>query len=80
MKAVSPKPVNVLIHGPSAILSVSRLADLGVRRVSVGSAMARVAWGAFIRSAQSIAATSTFDSFADAVPFADVNDVFSKRS
>jgi 2-methylisocitrate lyase-like PEP mutase family enzyme len=80
VKAVSPKPVNVLIHGPSAILSVSRLADLGVRRVSVGSAMARVAWGAFIRSAQSIAATGTFDSFADAVPFADVNDVFSKRS
>ena len=80
VKAVSPKPVNVLMPGPSAILSVSRLADLGVRRVSVGSAMARVAWGAFIRSARSIAATGTFDSFADAVPFAEINDVFGQRS
>jgi 2-methylisocitrate lyase-like PEP mutase family enzyme len=79
VKAVSPKPVNVLMHGPSEILSVSHLADLGVRRVSVGSALARVAWGAFIRAARSIAATGTFDSFADAVPFAEVNDVFAKR-
>ena len=79
VKAVSPKPVNVLMHGPSKMLSVSRLADLGVRRVSVGSALARVAWGAFIRAAQSIAATGTFDAFADAAPFAEINDVFSKR-
>src|SRR5450631_3098902 len=48
VKAVSPKPVNVLMPGSSEILSVSRLADLGVRRVSAGSALARVAWGAFI--------------------------------
>ncbi|HEX7518596.1 MAG TPA: isocitrate lyase/phosphoenolpyruvate mutase family protein [Chthoniobacterales bacterium] len=79
VKAVSPKPVNVLMHGPSKILSVSRLADLGVRRVSVGSALARVAWGAFIRAARSIASTGTFDAFADAVPFAEINDVFCKR-
>ena len=79
VKAVAPKPVNVLMHGASKILSVSRLADLGVRRVSVGSALARAAWGAFIRSAKSIAATGTFDSFADAAPFAEINDVFSKR-
>jgi 2-methylisocitrate lyase-like PEP mutase family enzyme len=79
VKAVSPKPVNVLMHGPSKVLSVSRLADLGVRRVSVGSALARVAWGAFIRAAQSIASTGTFDTFADAAPFAEINDVFSKR-
>jgi 2-methylisocitrate lyase-like PEP mutase family enzyme len=80
VKAVSPKPINVLMHGPSAILSVSRLADLGVRRVSVGSALARVAWGAFIRAARSIASTGTFDAFADAVPFAEINDVFCQRS
>lgn len=79
VKAVAPKPVNVLMHGPSEILSVSRLADLGVRRISVGSALARVAWGAFIRAAQSIKSTGTFDSFADAAPFAEINDVFSKR-
>jgi 2-methylisocitrate lyase-like PEP mutase family enzyme len=79
VKAVSPKPVNVLMHGPSA-LTVSNLADLGVRRVSVGSALARAAWGAFIRAAQSIAATGSFDAFADAVPFAEINEVFRKRS
>lgn len=80
VKAVSPKPVNLLMHGPSKTLSVSRLADLGVRRVSVGSALARVAWGAFIRAAQSIVSTGTFDAFADAVPFAEINDIFCKRS
>ena len=80
MKAVAPKPVNVLVSGPSKELTVSRLADLGVRRVSVGSALARVAWGAFIRAARSIASTGTFDSFADAVPFAEINGIFSKRS
>jgi 2-methylisocitrate lyase-like PEP mutase family enzyme len=79
VKTVAPKPVNVLMHGPSA-LTVSRLADLGVRRVSVGSALARVAWGAFIRAAHDIAATGSFDAFADAVPFAEINDVFRKRS
>ncbi|MEY2490520.1 MAG: hypothetical protein QOC70_2462 [Verrucomicrobiota bacterium] len=80
VKAVSPKPVNVLMHGPSKVLSVSRLADLGVRRVSVGSALARVAWGAFVRAARSIATTGTFDAFADAIPFAEINDVFRQRS
>jgi 2-methylisocitrate lyase-like PEP mutase family enzyme len=79
VKAVAPKPVNVLVHGPSA-LTVSHLTDLGVRRVSVGSALARVAWGAFIRAAQNIATTGSFDAFADAVPFAEINDVFRKRS
>jgi len=80
VKAVSPKPVNVLMHGPSKVLSVSRLADLGVRRISVGSALARVAWGAFIRAARSVAATGTFDALGDSVPFAEINDVFSKRT
>ena len=80
VKAVSPKPVNVLMHGPSETLSVSRLADLGVRRISVGSTLARVAWGAFIDSARSILSTGTFDSFASAAPFAEINDVFGKRS
>lgn len=79
VKAVSPKPVNVLMHGPSETLSVARLAELGVRRISVGSALARVAWGAFIRAARSIASTGSFDTFADAVPFAEINDVFRKR-
>ncbi|MDX6405436.1 MAG: hypothetical protein QOH70_2891, partial [Blastocatellia bacterium] len=70
VKAVSPRPVNVLVSAPNPALSVNRLSDLGVRRISVGSALARVAWGAFMRAAQSIAETGTFDAFAGAAPFA----------
>jgi 2-methylisocitrate lyase-like PEP mutase family enzyme len=80
VKAVSPKPVNVLVSSPGEELTVSRLADLGVRRISVGSALERVAWGAFIRAARSIATTGKFDNLADAVPFAEINEAFSKRN
>ena len=80
VKAVAPKPVNVLISSPSAALSVSRLADLGVRRVSVGSALARVAWGAFARAAQSIAKTGTFDALGDAMPFDELDELFRHRT
>jgi 2-methylisocitrate lyase-like PEP mutase family enzyme len=80
VKAVSPKPVNVLASRPNPALSLSRLADLGVRRVSTGSALSRVAWGAFIRSARSLKETGTFDSFADAAPFNELDDLFSNRS
>jgi 2-methylisocitrate lyase-like PEP mutase family enzyme len=77
VKAVAPKPVNVLVHGPSP-LSVSQLTDLGVRRISVGSALARAAWGGFIRAAEGIARTGTFEGFADAAPFAELNNIFRK--
>ncbi len=79
VKAVAPRPVNVLMSAPSPVLSVSRLADLGVRRISVGSALARVAWGAFIRAAKSIAETGSFDALGDAAPFAEMNGLFEKR-
>ena len=79
VKAVSPKPVNVLVSSPSPSLTVSHLAGLGVRRISVGSALARVAWGAFIRSARSIATTGTFETFADATPFVELDDIMSAR-
>ncbi|MGH9365679.1 MAG: isocitrate lyase/PEP mutase family protein [Thermoanaerobaculia bacterium] len=79
VKAVSPRPVNVLMSAPSSALSVSRLADLDVRRVSVGSALARVAWGAFIRAARSIAETGTFDALADAIPFGEINSFFQNQ-
>jgi 2-methylisocitrate lyase-like PEP mutase family enzyme len=79
VKALAPKPVNVLVSSPSKELTVARLSDLGVRRISVGSALARVAWGAFIRSAREIAETGTFNSLADAVPFAEINEVFNQR-
>jgi 2-methylisocitrate lyase-like PEP mutase family enzyme len=77
--AVAPKPVNVLMSAPSAELSVSRLAELGVRRISVGSTLARVAWGAFIRAARSIKDTGSFDTFGDAAPFGELDALFSDR-
>src|SRR5512132_4041400 len=69
VKAVSPKPVNVLVSRFNSDLSVSRLADLGVRRVSVGSALACVAWGAFMRAARTIAETGSFEVCADAAAY-----------
>ena len=80
VKAVAPKPVNVLISSPSPGLTVSRLEDLGVRRISVGSALARVAWGAFMRAASRIAETGSFDVFAEAAPFGELNALFERRA
>jgi len=78
--AVAPKPVNVLMSSPSRTLNAARLADLGVRRISVGSALSRVAWGAFMRAAQSLAATGSFDAFAGAASFDELNEAFARRS
>ncbi len=75
VEAVAPKPVNVLI-GSATDLTLDDLTALGVRRVSVGSALARTAWGGFLRAARTIAATGRFDGFADAVPFAEINAFF----
>ena len=80
VKAVAPRPVNVLVSTNNCDLRVSQLTDLGVRRISVGSALARVAWGAFIRAAGSIRETGRFDSLADAASFAELNDLFLKQS
>jgi 2-methylisocitrate lyase-like PEP mutase family enzyme len=79
VKAVAPKPVNVLVSRASAALSVSQLADLGVRRISVGSALACVAWGAFMRAARGLT-TGSFDAFADAAPYSEINGLFVERS
>ncbi|MBA2705300.1 MAG: isocitrate lyase/phosphoenolpyruvate mutase family protein [Blastocatellia bacterium] len=76
VKAVAPKPVNVLVSTNNCDFTVSQLADLGVRRVSVGAALARVAWGAFIGSARDIKETGSFKTFADAAPFNELNDLF----
>lgn len=78
VKAVAPKPVNVLVSSPG--LTVSQLADLGVRRISVGSALARVAWGGFMRAAESIQETGSFDSFAGITPHATLNQLLAELS
>ena len=56
VKAVAPKPVNVLMSSGAHPLTVSDLAALGVRRISVGGALARVGWGSVMRVAKQIAA------------------------
>ncbi|HYF57955.1 MAG TPA: isocitrate lyase/phosphoenolpyruvate mutase family protein [Burkholderiaceae bacterium] len=75
VEAVAPKPVNLLI-GQANGLSVDEVAALGVRRVSVGGALARCAWGAFASAARSIAETGRFDAFAQAASGAELNRLF----
>jgi len=75
ISAVAPKPVNIIMSGPLGIM-VAELAALGARRISVGSALSRVAWGAFIRAARQIATEGRFDAFADGAPHAELNAFF----
>ncbi|MFJ1254099.1 oxaloacetate decarboxylase [Cupriavidus sp. CuC1] len=72
--AVAPKPVNVLV-GSSSEFTLSDFAALGVRRVSVGGALARAAWGGFMQAAQSLA-NGRFDGFTDAATGAQLNSPF----
>jgi 2-methylisocitrate lyase-like PEP mutase family enzyme len=78
VKAVAPKPLHVIVSSSDTGLNVSQLADLGVRRISVGSALARVALGAFMRSAQTLAEKGVF-ALEGAAPFAQLNEVFSQH-
>lgn len=77
VKAAAPKPVNVLMGSPSK-LTVKDLAELGVRRISVGGALARVAWGGVMRMAREIADEGTFEGFAQGTPAAELNKLFSR--
>jgi 2-methylisocitrate lyase-like PEP mutase family enzyme len=79
VRAVAPKPVNVLVSAPAPELTLERLRDLGVRRISVGSALARVAWKAFMDAASEIARTGDFEALARAAPFRDLDAIFRGR-
>jgi len=72
--AVAPKPVNVLVSSDFA--TVSELAALGVRRISVGGALARASWSGFFEAAQEIAEQGTFTSLSRAVPSAELERRF----
>jgi 2-methylisocitrate lyase-like PEP mutase family enzyme len=77
VSAVAPKPVNVLTtssHGPS----LQELAAIGVRRVSVGSALARAAWTGFLQAAHLMARENSMAGLDSAIPFADLNSFFRK--
>jgi len=73
--AVSPKPVNLLMSANTG-LRVADLAELGVRRISVGSSLARVAWSGFIPAARAMAEEGSFAGFEESVSFAELNGFF----
>lgn len=76
--AVAPRPVNVLV-GNAPGFSVAELTALGVRRVSVGGALARAAWGGFMRAAREIAEHGTFGEFANGYPGGELQKTLSAR-
>jgi 2-methylisocitrate lyase-like PEP mutase family enzyme len=77
--AVAPKPVNMLIYA-AGDLTMQDLGQLGVRRVSVGGALARSAWGGFMHAARLIAEQGRFDGFAAAASGSELNSLFRSGS
>jgi 2-methylisocitrate lyase-like PEP mutase family enzyme len=77
VKAVHPKPINILLTS-SAGLKVPELAEIGVRRISVGSALTRAAWTGFIRAAREIAQDNSMAGLDGATTFAELNGFFRK--
>src|SRR5213075_2592791 len=73
--AVAPKPVNILIGGAIG-LTMQDAASLGARRVSVGGAFARAAWGGFIRSAKELMAQGTFEDLKHGASYAELQKLF----
>jgi 2-methylisocitrate lyase-like PEP mutase family enzyme len=73
--AVAPKPFNLLV-GATSELTLQEIAALGVRRVSVGGALARAAWGGFMRAARLLAQQGKFDGFANAASGKELNSLF----
>jgi 2-methylisocitrate lyase-like PEP mutase family enzyme len=72
---VAPKPFNLLV-GSASELTLQKISALGVRRVSVGGALARSAWGGFMRAARLIAEQGRFDGFANAASGQELNSLF----
>jgi 2-methylisocitrate lyase-like PEP mutase family enzyme len=74
VEAVAPKPINVLVG--SDFTTVEALARAGVRRISVGGALARAAWTGFLLAAKEVADLGTFKGLAGAIPFSEINESF----
>jgi 2-methylisocitrate lyase-like PEP mutase family enzyme len=77
VEAVAPKPLNLLVVRDTG-LSVGDIAALGVRRISVGGALALAAWTGFIRAAQTLKSDGSFAGFASLVPYPQINGLFAK--
>ena len=78
VSTVAPVPVNVLVS--SDFTTVAELAALGVRRISVGGALARAAWTSFLTAASEIAERGTFSALARGIPFAELDGRFKRDS
>jgi len=78
VSAVAPKPSNILIGGAIG-LSMEDAGVLGARRVSVGGAFARAAWGGFIRSAKELIEKGTFDELANASSYEELQKLFEQN-
>jgi 2-methylisocitrate lyase-like PEP mutase family enzyme len=76
VEAVAPKPLNLLVVRDIG-LSTEELTGLGVRRISVGGALARTAWTGFLQAAREIAEHGTFTSLSRAVPGGEMNRILS---
>ena len=76
--AVAPKPVNLLIYTASEF-TLEDVAAMGVRRISIGGALARTAWAGFLQAARTIANEGRFDGLAHATPGTELNAFFGKR-
>ncbi len=76
VKAVAPKPVNVVMGLSSGSFTLNELQDLGVKRVSLGSSLARAAYGAFLQAATAIKTTGGFEFAKDAIAYARLNTIF----
>jgi 2-methylisocitrate lyase-like PEP mutase family enzyme len=76
--AVAPLPVNLLVYG--AFITVAQAAALGVRRISVGGALARAAWAGTLAAAREILERGTFETLSAAVPSAELNGRFPART
>lgn len=76
--AVAPKPSNILIGGAIG-LTMEDAASLGARRVSVGGAFARAAWGGFIRSAKELIEKGSFDELSNAASYNELQNLFRRN-
>jgi len=79
VEAVAPKPLNLLVIRDIGV-DVGEIARLGVRRISVGGALALAAWTGFIRAATTLRYEGSFGGLADLVPYPDINNLFNKGS
>jgi 2-methylisocitrate lyase-like PEP mutase family enzyme len=75
VEAVAPKPLNLLVVRDIG-LSVEEIAALGVRRISVGGALALAAWTGFVRAARALKSNGSFAGLAGLVPYAEINTLF----